>query len=187
MSNKKMDELLSGNYDGIQEYDNNLPRWWSQLFILTVIYAVIYVVYAHLIGTPTDHQMLAEELRRLEGQRLALEAERNDSADTSDSLLAIASNVELVGKGREVFSQKCAACHGPSGQGLVGPNLTDEFWLHGGQIDQINRTIYDGVPEKGMLAWKSLLSREELQGVLAYVWSIRNTNVPGKAAEGSKS
>ena len=89
-----------------------------------------------------------------------------------------------VARGQQVFMVRCLACHGPQGGGLVGPNLTDDHWIHGGGLADIFHTVMEGVPEKGMISWKKQLSRQEIQDVVAFVASIRGTNAPGKPPEG---
>jgi cytochrome c oxidase cbb3-type subunit 3 len=186
VSDKQRDQLLNASYDGIQEYDNDLPRWWVYLFVLTIVVSGVYVVYVHVLGTPTDHERLAVELSALEGQRQAFQAAHASTTSGPDALLAIAKDTGRVEKGKASFAQRCAACHGQKGEGLVGPNLTDEYWLHGGKIEQIRTTIADGVPDKGMISWKTLTTQEDMDDLTAFIWSIRNTNVPGKAPQGDK-
>lgn len=185
MENKERDQLLGAIYDGIQEYDNDLPRWWVYLFALTIVWAIFYVIFVNLSGTPTDHERLALEMNDLEKKRQAQAAQAQATAGP-EALLALASNMERVNKGKVSFAQRCAACHGQKAEGIVGPNLTDEFWLHGGKIDQIRKTISEGVPEKGMIAWKNLTSQDDMDDLTVFIWSIRNTNAPGKAAQGEK-
>lgn len=179
---KKEDQLLASNYDGIQEYDNDLPRWWVQLFYLTVVFGIIYTGY--ILNAPTDNQTLALELKILkeaETKRLAAQ-----SLQTANTLMAKLDDPQVVAHGKEIFNGKCAACHGQMGEGLVGPNLTDEFWIHGGSPDAIHKTITEGVAAKGMLAWEGLLSHDDINAVTSYVYSLKNKNVPGKAPEGIK-
>ncbi len=92
-----------------------------------------------------------------------------------------------MAKGKEIFAGRCVPCHGDRGQGIVGPNLTDDFWLHGGRPSEIYHTITEGVPEKGMVPWKTQLSPEEIAAVTAYVGTLRGTNPPNpKPPEGQK-
>lgn len=182
--NKVVDELLGSNYDGIQEYDNDLPRWWVGLFYLTIIGGVIYAGYVHLAGIPSDMQAVAAQMRALKSSQLANNP--GEEPPTEEKLAALLNDPIKIGKGRELYVAKCAACHAQNGEGLVGPNLTDDSWVHGGTNIQIKRTIEQGVPAKGMLAWKGLMSEEDIISVLSYLGSIRNTNLPGKAPEGTK-
>lgn len=184
MDKKKTDELLESNYDGIQEYDNDLPGWWLGLFYLTIGVGFVYVLYTHFAGTPTDIETVATEMKALRAvQQASAPAVTTESEET---LVATISNAARVQKGKTIFDARCAPCHGANAEGTVGPNLTDEFWIHGGTAVKIKTVIENGVPDKGMLAWKSLLPAEDLTDVLSYVWSVRNTNHPGKAPQGTK-
>ena len=186
MTNKKIDESLNGNYDGIQEYDNDLPRWWVYLFVLTVVVGVGYAFAVHVLGAPTDDERLAADMKALTEYRAAFEQAHAPKAEGPEVLLAAAAEATRVESGKAAFALRCAACHGQRGEGLVGPNLTDDSWIHGGKIEQIKGTIEVGVPAKGMMAWKGIMSPEEILNMTAFIWSIRNTNIPGKAPEGQK-
>ncbi len=172
-------ELLSHNYDGIREYDNSLPRWWVWQFWITVIFSALYVVYYHLGPGLSQEQQLAEELK--------IQAPTSGATTemTEDSLKLLLERPEVVQAGKDLFNAKCMACHGDKGQGLVGPNLTDDAWVHGGSLMDIRRTILDGVPAKGMVPWKGLLTENEIGSVVAYIRLIRGTSPGvGKAPEG---
>lgn len=177
---KKQDELLSHNYDGIQEYDNSLPLWWRWLFYITVVFGGAYIVYFHFGPGQSQLEILSGELKEVAAQRQA------QSGDvTEEQLLAVAKKNDEVEKGKAIFQTRCVACHGAAGQGIVGPNLTDDFWIHGGHLVEIRKTIREGVPAKGMIAWKDSMTEQEIESVIAYIRNIRGTNPAGaKAAEG---
>ena len=179
------DTLLDHNYDGIEEYDNDLPIWWRNIFIITTVFAVFYAGYVHLDFAETPHDKLARELRELEELRASKEQVK--VAEVGGAQLALKDIVEkpeYIEAGAGVFATNCAACHSAKGEGLVGPNLTDSHWIHGGMLADIRKVIEVGVPAKGMIPWKGVLTSEQLDQVTAYVWSIRHNNVPGKAPEG---
>lgn len=177
-------ELIEGHeYDGIKEYDNDLPRWWLYLFYLTIIFSVIYIIGFRNGWIKSANVILAEEAEKAVTKVASQVVENADIS--AESLVKLASNNAVVAKGKEVFAQKCAACHMPEGQGLIGPNLTDKYWIHGGKITDIRKVIMEGVPEKGMLAWKAMMSGEDLNAVVAFIWTIRGTNPPNpKAPQG---
>ena len=180
----KQDQLLEHDSDGIKEYDNDLPRWWVWLFWITIIVAPIYAYWFHGVLAPTDER-LAHAMSEVEAKRATQSATANAVEVSEDNLLALVSDTQALAKGSELFASRCAACHQAQGQGLIGPNLTDKHWIHGGKIVDIRRTISEGVPEKGMLSWKTMLSADEMNAVTAYVWTLRGTNPPNpKAAEG---
>jgi len=168
----KQDELLNSNYDGIQEYDNDLPRWWLYLFYITIAFGVVYVGYYMFGPGQSQEQIVIAQLA--EDAKLAAAAAPSEGP-SADALIALASNADALKKGHEVFVARCVACHGPDGQGLIGPNLTDKYWIHGGKITDLVKVVENGVLDKGMLAWKGVLQPAELQSVVAYVWSIRGT------------
>ena len=180
---KKQDELLNSNYDGIQEYDNDLPRWWKALFIITIIFGLVYVAYRNLGYSPDTEAALQHELKEIQ----AKQASTTSTVTSAETLLAFTKDPNHLAAGKAVFQTKCVACHGPEGQGLVGPNLTDNFWIHGGKISEIQHTIINGVLDKGMLSWKGLLSDQEIADVAAYIFSLKGTNPANpKPAQGEK-
>lgn len=169
--------------DGIQEYDNRLPRWWVWILFGTVAFAVVYWFHYHVFESGTSVKATFEQEM---GEFKKAQAEKA-AAVTPEALTALSKDTAKVAEGKEIFTANCVACHGQSGGGTVGPNLTDEYWLHGGQPDKIFKTISNGVPNTAMLAWGSQLGAQKVQSVTAYVLTLRNTNVPGgKAPQGEK-
>jgi len=178
--------LLDHNYDGIQELDHMLPRWWLGLFYATIVFGAFYCGY-YLAGMgPTPQQELAAQMLSYEKAKLA--AAPAASADNSDALLAAFKDPSKLKAGAAVFAGKCIPCHGDKAQGVIGPNLTDDFWLHGeGSLKDIAKVVTNGVPDKGMPPWGPVLTPEELTSVVAYVHSLHGTNPPGgKAPQGEK-
>ncbi len=178
--------LLDHNYDGIRELDNNLPPWWLAMFYITIVWGVLYVGYYHLSG----YGMSSEEAYHAEMAQAAEEVEAFRATQTS---LVDETNVEILtgdqdlAEGKQIYDVNCVVCHLDSGGGLVGPNLTDEYWIHGGSIKDIFSTIKYGVPEKGMIAWSSQLKPDAIQKVSSYILTMQGTNPPNaKAPEGDK-
>ncbi len=181
---KKEDELLNSNYDGIQEYDNDLPKWWSALFIITIVYAVVYGVVFHGVSTFSSEEELKGKMDAIAAMKKAAPVHESSEA----SLLALVNNTERLTAGKTNFQAKCAPCHGDLGQGIVGPNLTDNYWIHGSKITDIRRTVEVGVADKGMVPWKGLMTDAELDDVSAYVFSLKGSNPPNpKPQEGTLS
>ncbi len=177
------DSLLDHAYDGIQEYDNPLPRWWLAIFWLTIVFSPLYILYFHfgggLLATEKyDAEMIAFYDRQAE-QLLAL-------GDISEgTLIDLTADASMMNGGKKIFQTKCAACHGMFGEGGIGPNLTDQYWLHGAQLMDIYATVRDGVTAKGMLAWERQLRPAELMAVSAYVGTLLDSNPPNpKDAQG---
>lgn len=171
------DEKLSHNYDGIEEYDNDLPRWWVWLFWLTIVFAVVRVGYYHFGPGKLQFEQLADSMAELEEIRAAATPIGGETVN-DEVLLALAKKEDVVSQGSEIYTANCLACHAPQGQGLVGPNLTDNYWIHGGSPTDIHRIIVEGVPEKGMVPWKDILNPEQIRAVTAYVWTLHGTNPP---------
>ncbi|MFN3202694.1 MAG: cbb3-type cytochrome c oxidase N-terminal domain-containing protein [Bradymonadia bacterium] len=177
------DELLDHDYDGIREYDNPLPRWWLYMFYITIAFAIAYVGY-FILGPGPDSRTEYE----MEMAAAAVMYPDEDPASNIELLTAALGNPKFIGEGKGIFATNCAACHGPDGGGIVGPNLTDDFWLHGkGDIAGVVRVVADGVPEKGMIAWKKQLKVKEMVAVSAYIMSLRGTTPANpKAPQGEK-
>lgn len=176
-------------YDEIAEFDNRLPNWWLWTFYVACIFAVIYWVHYHTLGTGD----LPSEVYLAEQREAAakLEAQLAANPITDEMLLKIAANPTFVTEGRKIFQDitKCALCHKPDASGLVGPNLTDDMWIYGGKPMDIYTTISKGRAQdlaKGYMGGMQAFEANGLQFVLratAYVLSIKNTNVKGKEPE----
>lgn len=175
MNNEKDPLLLDHEYDGIHELDNQLPRWWVWLFNLTIVFAAAYLLQYHVFDR--GDLMAVEYQKEMEvGNRLkaaALEKFETDMAGLQPSREA-----QVLADGRRIFEQMCAPCHRPDGGGLVGPNLTDDYWIHGAEFKDSLRTIYHGVPEKGMVTWKDLLKPADILAVGSYIYTLRGTHPP---------
>ena len=178
MGSGSKDQLLESEYDGIQEFDNDLPGWWRALFYVTIVLGLIYAGYMHLVSGESLQQQFARQIA--EEKQLAAQIQAAQPvvaiADEEAALLKLAADTQALAGGKGVYAGKCSPCHGPDGQGVIGPNLTDDYWIHGGKITDIRTVVENGVPDKGMLAWKPLLTPEELKSVVVYIYSIHGTN-----------
>jgi cytochrome c oxidase cbb3-type subunit 3 len=165
-------------YDDIEEQDNRLPSWWLGILYGSIVFAMAYwVVYEEAHARPS-----AAEVYRAEA---AAASRRAAAAPLSDKAIAqMASDAKIVADAQKTFAQMCAPCHGANAQGLVGPNLTDRFWLHGSAPTAIHKSITGGFPDKGMPPWGQLLGPTRVRSLAAYVVSIKGKNVPGKAPQG---
>lgn len=179
---KSRDQMLDTDYDGIREYNNELPRWWVILFFMTIVFAVVYVMYRSFLKDITAPEILAGKMSETESQQLQAAKAEPQVALSPEALAALVKDKEALKKGGEIFLSRCAPCHGRLGEGIIGPNLTDDYWIHGGKILEIHHTIEAGVPEKGMLTWKGVLGGAEISNAAAYVKSLRGSNPP-KAKE----
>lgn len=181
MAKSDEDRLLEHDYDGIKEYDNPLPRWWLWIFYATIIFVPFYYVAPGMLGENGGN------VAEYEADMAAYKASAPPPAPsiTDEALFALAKDEEALEEGKEVYVKNCVSCHGPDGGGLIGPNLTDNAWIHGGAPTAIHKTIVEGVLAKGMPPWGRLLKPEEVDHVSAYVLSLQGTTPTNpKAPEG---
>lgn len=178
--------LMEHGYDGIRELNNPTPPWFMYLFYSTIVFGVVYLVYYHIIG---DGQTMTTEY----AQEIALADEAHEAYMKKFANAVNESNVtqladkKAITEGKTKYDQLCVACHGAQGQGGVGPNLTDAYWLHGGTIKDLFKTVSEGVPAKGMISWKSQLNPIQIQQVTSYILTLQGTNPPGaKEPQGEK-
>lgn len=181
----KAAEIQGHEYDGIREYDNPMPRWWIWIFWGTFYFSLVYYVHYQLTGNGTT---LAQAYETDIAEAREKEASRALGGGVSESALAqLAQNQGMMADAQKLFVQKCSPCHGQKAEGLIGPNLTDAYWLHGdATLMSVFGIISEGVTNKGMPAWNRQLKPIEMSKLAAYLGSIRNTNVPGpKGQEGT--
>ncbi len=170
------DELLDHNYDGIREYDNPMPGWWKWLFYATIVWAAIYFVGINLGYLPTYEDDLAASQAELQAMR---DQHQQASPSVDQAFLAkAAEDPAVVDAGKAAYMTNCASCHGQKGEGLIGPNLTDKYWLHGGELTDIHKVVKEGVAANGMPAWDGVLTQDDIVGVVAYVDTLQGTNPP---------
>jgi cytochrome c oxidase cbb3-type subunit III len=174
--------LLDHDYDGIQELDNNLPRWWVWLFYITIIYSAVYLVYYHV--TRTGDLQAAEYANEMKvGEQIKSGAMGKFEAGIST--LTRSTDPAVLEDGRQIYAKFCAPCHRADGGGLVGPNLTDDYWIHGSNYVDTVQVIWNGVPAKGMVTWKTVLKPDEIYAVSSYIYTLRGAKLltPGKPPE----
>ena len=212
--NDYSDKLLDHDYDGIKELDNDLPRWWVWLFYATIVFAVLYMLYYHVldIGYSSADQYRSEvdptfvrqqDIRQprlfgvLPEYKSPLAERKSDTRtfekkkfvmlthETDTTTYFAVTDPKEIAAGKEIFTTRCASCHGPQGQGGVGPNLTDNYWIHGAEFSNIVKTVRYGYPTKGMISWLGHLTPEQIIMVASYVQTLHGTNPPNpKAPEG---
>ncbi len=169
--------LFHHDYDGIRELDNRLPPWWVNLFIITVVWSLVYMIYYHWGGGgPSSIDEYNQEMERAK-KEIAIATAGAANAVDETNVKALTESAALA-EGELIFKNLCAACHGQLGEGGVGPNLTDDYWLHGGGIQNVFKVIKYGVPEKGMISWQSQLTPSDMQKVASYILTLHGTNPP---------
>jgi cytochrome c oxidase cbb3-type subunit 3 len=163
-------------YDGIHEHDNRLPRWWLVTLWGAIGFAVAYWLAYHTFDVlPLPRAQLQAELAAMAARH---------PAPSDAAIASLRGDAAAIERGRAVFATTCMPCHGDKGQGVVGPNLTDDAWLHGHEANEIMKVVADGVLAKGMPAWQPVLGPDKVRDVTAFVLTLQGTHVPGKAPEG---
>jgi cytochrome c oxidase cbb3-type subunit 3 len=178
--------IIEHEYDGIRELDNPTPQWFMVLFYGTIVFAVCYLLIYHVFGVGQlqyeEYKTEVAQAKIAEKIYLSKQANRVD-----ENTVKLTTDAGTLAAGHTVFTTTCSPCHGVNGQGVVGPNLTDDYWLHGGKINDIFKTIKYGVPAKGMPTWEKQLTAKQISDVANYIKSLHGTNPPGaKEPQGTK-
>jgi cytochrome c oxidase cbb3-type subunit 3 len=177
--------ILPHDYDGIHEYDNPLPGWWSAVFAACVVFAFLYFAYYNIAGwgkSPGEGYQAA-----LAGWQASYKGGPGGGGgpSVSEELFAAgAQNPELVARGADVFANRCVGCHEVDGRGKIGPNLTDLYQLHGTTRMDLFSTIQGGVPGTAMIAWGETIKPAEVIAVATFVGTLRGKNLSGKEPQG---
>ena len=181
--------IMEHKFDGIEELNNPTPAWFSVLFYGTIIFAVLYMLNYEVFGFgPSQEQEYATELEKAETDKVAFLSKPGNAKNAVDENNIVQSkDVAIIHQGAALFKTRCTPCHGQYAEGIVGPNLTDEYWLHGGSIKEVFKTIKYGVPEKGMIAWEKSISAQQIADLANYVLSLQGSKPTGaKAPQGDK-
>jgi cytochrome c oxidase cbb3-type subunit 3 len=167
------DRLLDHEYDGIREYDNPMPRWWLYIFWGTIVWAALY--WFNVPGIGEGKGRIAAYDASIAAAKAEFPAPAVATGPSGAELLTLSKDPTELAAGKTVFTTTCVACHGPDGGGVIGPNLTDAYWLHGGTPEAIWHTVNGGVLAKGMPAWGQSLAPDKINAVVAYVISLQGT------------
>lgn len=167
------ERLLDHEYDGIREYDNPMPRWWLYIFWGTIVWAALF--WFNVPGIGVGKGRIADYDASVAAAAAEFPAPTATTAPGAAELLAMSKDPAQLAAGKTVFSTTCVACHGAEGGGVIGPNLTDAYWLHGGSPEAIWTTVNGGVLAKGMPAWGQSLQPGQVNAVVAYVISLQGT------------
>jgi cytochrome c oxidase cbb3-type subunit 3 len=181
---KEYEIILDHNYDGIKELDNALPPWWVYMFYATILFAVVYMAKYHVFGGDTQQQ---EYEKAVAQATLEIEAYKKNAKDLVDvnTVQLLTESADLT-EGKSIFNANCVACHMADGGGGIGPNLTDAYWISGGDIKSVFKTVSEGGRAgKGMIPWKTVLKPLEMAQVSSYILSLNGTTpLNPKPAEG---
>ncbi len=178
---QERDILLDHDYDGIHELDNHLPPWWKWGFYFTIFWGVLYLVNYHIVPIWNEgYSQEAEFNAEMAAAEKQLAEYRKTAADQIDeNNVTLLSDAASLDKGKSKYVEVCAACHGDKGQGGIGPNLTDAYWIHGGDVKSVFKVVKYGVLEKGMISWKDEMKPGEMQAVVSYIFTLQGTNPDG--------
>ena len=177
-------EMPDHVYDNIRELDNRIPPWFTTLFLGTIVFGAFYMISYHVLGSsPLMVEEYRQEVAAADLQRRMMIAKEGA---IDENALTVLADPEALGRGKEAFGKYCVSCHGSQGQGVVGPNLTDQYWIHGGAITHVYATIKNGVAAKGMISWQLVFTPKQMQEIASYVLSLQGTNPPNaKKQEGT--
>lgn len=181
---REQEIMFEHDYDGIKELDNKIPPWFNILFYGTIVFGIIYMLVFHVFHLePLSAGEYIQEVRAADLQRQELI--RTGAFVNEDNVKQLTDPASIQA-GKDIFMKNCVPCHGTNGGGTVGPNLTDDYWIHGGGIKNIFKTIKYGVPAKGMITWQNLLNPKQIEEAASYVMSLHGTNPPnGKPPQGN--
>ncbi|MCB0516658.1 MAG: cbb3-type cytochrome c oxidase N-terminal domain-containing protein [Chitinophagales bacterium] len=173
-------------YDGIRELDNKLPPWWVWMFYLSIVFAVVYIFYYHVSGVG---KLPLEELKYSQEQAEIAKAEYLKKAANliDETNVTLATDESTLALGKEIYTTNCVPCHGAFGEGGVGPTFADQYWIHGGSINDVFKTVRYGVPSKGMVSWQEQgLRPGDIRAVSSYLLQFQGTHPDNmKEPEGS--
>lgn len=174
---KEADILMDHNYDGIRELDNHLPPWWKWLFYITIVWGAIYLIGHHFTGWfPLQEQEYETEMAIADAEKKANQEAAVEAGGFDESTLVYLDDATMIAAGKKAFGRTCATCHGVEAGGIAGPNLTDEYWLHGGSVQNLFTVIKDGVPNTAMIPWKNQMSPTGIRDVIMYIHSLQGSN-----------
>lgn len=181
---REKDIMLDHDFDGIKELNNSVPPWFNLLFYGTILIAIVYMIDYHVLGSGSV--MVDEYLNEVKIANEKREELIRTGAFINENNVVLLTDAAELDKGKQIWNVNCTPCHGPDGGGTVGPNLTDKNWIHGGGIKNVFMTVSNGVPAKGMISWKTMLTPKQIQQVSSYVLSLQGTTpATGKPPEGN--
>lgn len=182
---EREEEVMTDHeYDGIKELDNKLPPWWVWMFNLSILFAVVYFSYYQVFNAsdlPISIQEYNAEMAQAEEEIAAYKAKYGSGVDENTAVLIV--DEGRLANGKKIYTANCVSCHMDDGGGGIGPNFTDEYWLHGGSINDLFKTIKYGVITKGMIPWKDQLKPEEIEDVASYILTAFPGTTPANPKE----
>lgn len=183
---EEKDLLIEHEYDGIKELDNPVPMWFNGMFYISIVFAVIYLLVYHVFGWGLNQdQEYDREMAMAEAAKQEWLAQSTNNIDETN--VQVDASPAVIEAGFAIYTQNCAVCHGAAGEGGIGPNMADEYWLHGGEIEDVFKVVKYGVLDKGMIPWEQSLTPTQIAEVSNYILTLRGTNPPNaKEPQGDK-
>lgn len=183
---EEKDLLIEHEYDGIRELDNPVPVWFNAMFYVSIVFAVIYLLVYHVFGWGLNQdQEYEREMAQAEAAKQEWLAQSTNNIDETN--VQVDNSPAVIESGFAIYTQNCAVCHGAAGEGGIGPNMADEYWIHGGEIEDVFRIVKYGVLDKGMIPWEQSLTPMQIAEVSNYILTFRGTNPPNaKEPQGDK-
>jgi len=183
---EEKDLVIDHAYDGITELDNPVPAWFNGMFYASIVFATVYLCVYHVFGWgPNQDEEYEREMARAEKVRQEWLAQAANNID--ENSVEVDTKPETIAAGQAIYAQNCAVCHGNTGEGGIGPNLADDYWLHGGELKDVFKTVKYGVLDKGMVPWEQSLTPAQIAEVSNYILTLRGTNPPNpKEPQGEK-
>jgi len=161
--------LIKGHvYDGIYELDNDLPPWWKWLFYLSILFLAVYLIRQFFTEAP--------DLRQEEEYKKEIAEAKAKAPAAAEFQLVLLKDEASLAAGKTIWEGQCAACHLPTGAGIVGPNMTDDFWIHGNKLEELFALVENGVLDKGMISYRDLLSPQQRLQAISYMLTLHGTN-----------
>lgn len=173
--------MLHHEYDGIKELDNHLPPWWLWLFYLNIIFAVVYLMYYNVTGIGAT-QLEEYEAELIYAENFKADLEKRMASEFNENDVKFLQEEDKIAAGKDLYNTNCVVCHRADMGGGIGPNLVDDYWLHGGSPTEIYLVIKNGVLDKGMLAWKDQMTPYQMQNIMSYILTLQGSN-PENAKE----
>ena len=181
LSQKHAKSTVRHVFDGIEEEDNDLPRWWLNMFYISIVFSVLYMAYYHW---PLGVGLSPEE--EFEGHMNELSEQEQVIRAAGFDYNAVINDEAMVAAGKATYMEMCVPCHGEQGQGSVGPNLTDQFWIVEPTLASVEQVIAEGNLEKGMPAWGAIIGQDKMKQLVVFIRSLQSsTGVAGKQPQGT--
>lgn len=183
---EEKDLLIDHEFDGIRELDNPVPMWFNAMFYISIVFAVVYLLIYHVFGWGLNQdQEYEREMALAEAAKQEWLAQSSNNIDESN--VEVDNSPAVIEAGFAIYTQNCAVCHGAVGEGGIGPNMADDYWIHGGEIEDVFRIVKYGVIDKGMIPWEQSLTPMQIAEVSNYILTLRGTNPPdAKEPQGDK-